>query len=95
MPIINSKEFRKLHHINLKTPLSLEDIAELSGMPIEALIEVFNKGVGAYHTNPASVRPIVNSAERWAYARVYSFVMKRKSTFYGADRHIAEKYNLI
>ena len=95
MPVINSKEFKKTHQIPLNESLSLEDISNISGMPKKALIEVFNKGVGAYHTNPASVRPMVNSAERWAYARVYSFVMKRKSTFYGADRHIAEKYKLI
>jgi len=95
MPIINSKEFKKIHNISPNVPLTLEQIAYLSGMPAEALFEVYQKGYGAYHTNPASVRPMVNSPEMWAYARVYSFVMKRKSTFYGADRHIAEKYNLI
>jgi hypothetical protein len=55
---------------------------------------VYNKGVGAYKTNPQSVRPSVKSPEQWAMGRVYSFVMKRKTAFGGADKHIKEKYNL-
>ena len=95
MPTINSKEFKKLHNIPVNTPLSLKDISELSDMPLNALNEVYDKGYGAYYTNPTSVRPQVSSAEQWAVARVYSFVMRRKSTFGKADRHIAEKYNLV
>lgn len=95
MPIINSNEFKKKHNIPTTTSLSLKEISKLSKMPLKALQEVFNKGVGAYNTNPKSVRPNVKSPEQWAYARVYSFVMKRPSTFYKADRHIAEKYKLI
>jgi len=72
----------------------MEEISKLSGMPKAALQEVYNKGVGAYKTNPASVRPSVKSAEQWAMGRVYSFVMKRKPTFGGVDKHIAEKYNI-
>ena len=84
-----------MHNVPTTTSLSLKEISKLSKMPIKALQEVFNKGVGAYHTNPSSVRPQVKSAEQWAYARVYSFVLKRKSTFYNADKHIAEKYKLL
>ena len=94
MPIINSNEFKKIHNIPLTSSLSLKQISQLSKMPLKALQEVFNKGVGAYYTNPSSVRPHVKSPEQWAYARVYSFVMKRKSTFGKADKHIADKYNL-
>jgi hypothetical protein len=95
MPLINSKQFKKLHNIPSNYTLSLKDISIVSDMPLKALQEVFNKGVGAYYTNPTSVRPQVRSAEQWAFARVYSFVMKRKTTFYGADKHIAEKYGLL
>jgi hypothetical protein len=35
---------------------------------------VFRRGVGAYNTNPASVRPSVTSQDQWAYARVNSFL---------------------
>ena len=35
---------------------------------------VFRRGVGAYRTNPQSVRPSVRSEEQWAYARVNAFL---------------------
>ena len=35
---------------------------------------VFRRGIGAYRTNPASVRPSVRSEEQWAYARVNAFL---------------------
>ena len=35
---------------------------------------VFRRGIGAYRTNPQSVRPSVRSEEQWAYARVNAFL---------------------
>lgn len=40
----------------------------------EVLAQVWKRGVGAYNTNPESVRPTVSSAEQWAFARVESFL---------------------
>jgi cation transport regulator ChaB len=38
------------------------------------LRQVYNRGVGAYKTNPGSVRPTVTSPEQWAMARVNNFL---------------------
>lgn len=38
------------------------------------LKQVYDRGIGAYKTNPGSVRPNVKSKEQWAYARVNSFL---------------------
>jgi len=38
------------------------------------LASVFERGVGAYRTNPGSVRPNVRSADQWAHARVNGFL---------------------
>jgi len=38
------------------------------------LEQVYDRGVGAYRTNPSSVRPNVKSPEQWAMARVNSFL---------------------
>jgi hypothetical protein len=38
------------------------------------LSAVFLRGVGAYNTNPSSVRPSVTSSDQWAYARVNAFL---------------------
>jgi hypothetical protein len=104
----NRERFFKEHGIPLSESLSLDKIAELSGMPRAALQESFNRGVGAARTNPQSIRlkgsfkkdpsaprSMKLSDEQWAYARTYAFVMKTPKVFYGADRDIAEKYGLI
>lgn len=38
------------------------------------LVAVFRRGVGAYATNPESVRPNVTSPEQWAYGRIDGFL---------------------
>jgi len=59
---------------------SLKEIAKDTGISKKGLQIIFNKGVGAYKTNPRSVRPNVKSKEQWAMARVYSAVMGGKAS---------------
>ena len=71
---------------------SVEELAEATGVPRKVLQEVYNRGIGAYKTNPTSVRmkgsyakgvdaPMSKklSKEQWAMARVYSFLDGNKS----------------
>lgn len=66
---------------------SLDELAKITGVPKETLQEVYNRGIGAYKTNPTSVRmkgsfkknvdaPLSKklSKEQWAMSRVYSFL---------------------
>ena len=46
---------------------------------LRMLIAVFNRGVGAYRTNPGSVRGNVTSADQWAMARVNGFIRALRS----------------
>jgi hypothetical protein len=92
--VFNSVAFKKEHGIKASEGLSLTDISRLSGMPRPALQEVYNRGIGAYKTNPSSVRPQVKSPEQWALGRVYSFVQKKPTTFGGVDMYIAKKYGI-
>lgn len=57
----------------------LKDIAKDTGVSEKGLQQIYNKGVGAYKTNPQSIRPTVKSKEQWAMARVYSAVMGGKA----------------
>ena len=41
---------------------------------LRMLVAVFRRGVGAYNTNPQSVRPSVSNSDQWAYARVNAFL---------------------
>lgn len=58
---------------------SIKEISKLTGYTLSGLQTIFNKGKGAYFTNPSSVRPHIKSPEEWGYARVYSAVMGGKT----------------
>ena len=68
---------------------SVEDISKTTGIKKSILQDVYDRGVGAWKSNPSSVRsksgdkkdsgfPLSKrmTKERWAYGRVYGFVMK-------------------
>lgn len=89
--------------------LSLPMLASFTHTPLTALQEVYNRGIGAWKTNPQSVRlkkdfsknpslaKYPRSArltkEQWAYARVYSFLDKG-TTYFTTDKDIAVKYGI-
>ena len=50
-------------------PNSKKDISKLTGVPMKILDQVYDRGVGAYKTNPKSVRPNVKSPEQWAHGK--------------------------
>jgi len=63
----------------------------LTGYQLKGLRTIFNKGKGAYKSNPQSVRPNVTSPEQWGYARVYASV-NPKSKAYKIDKiHLMKK----
>jgi len=74
-------------HYDLKDSNSLQSLSEASSVPLSILQEVYDRGIGAYKTQPTSVRlkhsyvknvdaPMSKklSKEQWAMARVYSFL---------------------
>jgi hypothetical protein len=78
-----------LKHYGLKEGTNVEGLSKATGIPQEILQEVYNRGVGAFKTNPTSVRmkgtfkknvnaPMSQklSKEQWGLARVYSFIDK-------------------
>ena len=51
------------------------------------LAKVYKRGIGAYNTNPQSVRPSVTSEEQWAMARVNSFLYAVRNGKYRSGKH--------
>lgn len=85
------EDFFKKHNLSPSTKPSLRGVAKISGIPLKTLQEVYNRGIGAYKTNPQSVRmkgtfkqgvdaPMSKklSKEQWAWGRVYSYLMGSK-----------------
>ena len=54
---------------------------------LSTLTTVFRRGVGAYNTNPGSVRPNVSNADQWAYARVNSYLYALRNGKYRSGKH--------
>ena len=54
---------------------------------LRMLEAVFRRGVGAYNNNQASVRPSVNNADQWAYARVNSFLRALRTGRFRSGKH--------
>ena len=48
---------------------------------------VYNRGIGAYRTNPGSVRPSVKSKEQWALARVNSYLYALRNGRFRSGKH--------
>ena len=100
----NKDKYNEKYGFPKDTSHSRRDISKTTGVPIRILNEVFNRGVGARKSNPESVRRASDgkkvggkslegkmSAEQWGQARVYSFIMKQKGTYYGADQDLAKQ----
>ena len=51
------------------------------------LSDVYVRGIGAYRTNPSSVRPNVSSPEQWAMARVNSFLFALRNGKFRSGKH--------
>jgi hypothetical protein len=48
---------------------------------VGTLRQVYNRGIGAYRSNPSSVRGSVSSAEQWAMGRVNAFMAGLRGRF--------------
>jgi HK97 family phage portal protein len=54
---------------------------------VDTLFEVYERGVGAYRTNPESVRPSVSSPEQWAMGRVNSYLFALRNGKFRSGKH--------
>ena len=89
------QKFNKKYGFDSDESHSLAEIAKITKLKLSALQDIYDKGVGAYKTNPQSVRPNVKSKEQWAMARVYSAVMGGKAAKVDANElERGRKYHL-
>jgi hypothetical protein len=85
------ENFLKKHQLPTDQSYSLSELAKISGYSKATLQEVYNRGVGAYKTQPLSVRmkgsfkkgvnapmSMKLSKEAWGFSRVYSFLDNSK-----------------
>ena len=85
------QRFNKKYGFPKDEPHSLKDIAKITGYKLSGLQTIFDKGIGAYKTNPESVRPQVRSPEQWAFARVYAALDPSSKAFQVDKTHLIKK----
>jgi hypothetical protein len=73
------QKFNRKYGFDKNEPHSIADVSKITGYKKSGLDTIFRKGVGAFKTNPESVRPSVKSPEAWAMARIYSSIMGGKA----------------
>lgn len=81
------ENFLRKHGLDTDKSYSLSQLSKISGVPKRILQEVYNRGIGAYKTQPSSVRmkgtfekgvnapmSMKLSPQHWAMARTYSYL---------------------
>jgi hypothetical protein len=72
----HKQEFNKRYGFHKDQSHSRAELSKITKIPLKILNRVFKRGIGAYNTNPSSVRPHIVSPEEWANSRVYAFINK-------------------
>lgn len=74
MVLTYKQKFNRKYGFKLNEPHSLKEISKITGYKMKGLQIIYNKGIGAYKTNPQSVRKNVTSPEQWAMSRIYAAI---------------------
>ncbi len=82
------EDFNKKYNQPKDKSNSLKDISKLTGYKLSGIKTIFDKGIGAFKTNPGSVRPSVKSPEQWAYARVYAAINPKSKAYKIDKKHL-------
>lgn len=92
------QKFNKKFGFDKDASHSQNELNKLTGISKKDLQEIFDRGVGAFNTNPSSVRKSVKSADQWAISRQYAFIMKayngisKNKDKINQDQDLYEKY---
>lgn len=79
MVLTYKERFNKKHGFDKDKSHSLKEISKLSGYKLSNIKKIFQKGKGAFFSNPSSVRPNMTPSS-WAYARVYASIYPRSKS---------------
>ena len=108
MPPTHKQRWNRRHGFDSDKSHTLRALARYAGLPVSTLQTVYNRGIGAHRTNPASVRlrgsyrkhpsaPLSArlSPEQWAFARVYAFVNKLETNTLNHDTDLVPPFRIL
>lgn len=74
MVLTYKQKFNRKYGFKKDESHSLKEITQITGYKLRGLKTIFERGEGAFYSNPESVRKSVSNPQQWAYARVYAAV---------------------
>ena len=90
MVVTYKNKFNMKYGFPKDTSHSVAEISQITGYKKSGLETIIDKGIGAYYSNPQSVRPSVTSPQQWSKARLYSAVTGGKAAKIDA-KHLIKK----
>lgn len=88
MTLTYKERYNKKYGFKKDKSHTLQEISKTTGYKKSGLQTIYNKGIGAYKTNPQSVRPQVKSKEQWAMARVYASINPQSKSYKVDKTHL-------
>lgn len=74
MVLTYKQRFNRKYGFKKDESHSLKEIAQITGYKLRGLKTIFERGEGAFYSNPESVRKSVSNPQQWGFSRVYSAV---------------------
>jgi len=90
MPTYREK-FNKKYGFKKDASHSMAEISRLTGYKLSGLRTIKKKGMGAFYSNPQSVRKQVKSADQWGIARIYSAIDPSSKAHKIDKKHLIKK----
>jgi len=84
-------KFNKKYGFPVNKSHSIKEISDITGYKLSGLKTIYQKGMGAYKSNPQSVRKNVKSPQQWAYARLYASLNKSSKAYKIDKSHLIKK----
>jgi len=91
MVLTYKKRFNKKYGFKPDEQHSLKEISDITGYKLSGIQTIFQKGKGAYKSNPQSVRPHIKSPEQWGFSRVYASVNPSSKSYKIDKSHLKKK----
>ncbi len=91
MVLTYKQKFNKKYGFPKDASHSLNEISKLTGYKLSGLKIIYSKGLGAYFSNPQSVRPNVKSPDHWASSRLYASIDPSSKAYQIDKTHLIKK----
>jgi len=91
MVLTYKQKFNKKYGFPKDKGHSMAEISRLTGYKLSGLRTIKKKGMGAFYSNPQSVRKQVKSADQWGLSRVYASIDPSSKAHKIDKKHLIKK----